>query len=297
MLLCFPIRRKTFVLYVKNKLGRRSTFIFCIHPSEPLRSRTNEAVIDERGDSPRPPLLFRDLLFLFSALQLLNPSLQELLRQRPGFSPRVLESSLHAIGGGTGPAKTPGVGGAAGSDFPGGIDPGAAGDGAGGGASGSAGGSTKVAATERTKTVLACLFEALGSRRATREVARVLCAISAGTAAAAAAAAVASAAAASEAAATAAAAAGEGGGWGRQEAALLVPPAVVVPVLTAAAAVPPRVLLPVLASLPERCADIVGLALEVLETGQAAADALARDEGRGAGGHGAVFRSVDAAGR
>ena len=243
-------------------------------------------------------------MFLFVALQPLHPLPQELLRQRPGFSPRVLESSLHAIGGGTGPAKTPGVGGAAGSDFPGGIDPGVAGDGAGGGAGGSGGGSTKVAATERTKTVLACLFEALGSRRATREVARVLCAISAGTAAAAAAAAVASAAAtaaaaaaATEAAAAAAAAAGEGGGWGRQEAALLVPPAVVVPVVTAAAAVPPRVLLPVLASLPERCADIVGLALEVLETGQAAADALARDEGRGAGGHGAVFRSVDATGR
>ncbi|CAN0291911.1 unnamed protein product, partial [Laminaria digitata] len=93
--------------------------------------------------------------------------------------------------------------------------------------------------------------------------------------------------------------AGEGGGWGRHEVAhLVVPPAVVVVppvVMAAAAAVPPRVLLPVLASLPERCADIVGLALEVLETGQAAADALARDEGGGAD-QGAVFRSVDAAG-
>lgn len=67
-------------------------------------------------------------------------------------------------------------------------------------------------------------------------------------------------------------------------------------VAPAAGAVAPRALLPVLASLPERCADIVGLALEVLETGQAAADALAREGGAAADGK-TLFGSSDATGR
>lgn len=175
----------------------------------------------------------------------------------------MLESSLFAIGG----VNSSGAGAAevTGSDFPGGIDPGISGDGpiasggsSGGGAGGGGvGGTGKVTATERTKTVFACLFEALGPRRATREVARVLCALSAGMAEAIAAAAVAA----------------VGGGseeWGA---------GAVLPLVPAIGAVAPRALLPVLASLPERCADVVGLALEVLETGQAAADALARQRG------------------
>lgn len=99
-----------------------------------------------------------------------------------------------------------------------------------------------VTATERTKTVLACLFEALGAKRATQEVAKVLCALSAGTAEV--------------------VTAGEKSVQPDDEAKVK--------------ATAPRALLPVLASLPERSVDVVGIALEILETGQSASDALAR---------------------
>lgn len=156
----------------------------------------------------------------------------------------------------------------------GGTDPGISGDGAGGAGAGGAGvAGGKVAATERTKTVLACLFEALGAKRATREVGRVLCTLSAATAAAAAAA--------------AAAAEAPRGGRGSAEAEAVAP---------ASAVVAPPALLPVLASLPERCVDVVGLALEVLETGRAAADALAKQGGADAD-RAVAFGSVDATGR
>lgn len=157
----------------------------------------------------------------------------------------------------------------------------ASGGGSGSGGAAAAAGS-KVAATERTKTVLACLFEALGARRATHQVARVLCALSAGTAQAAADAAVAH-----TAASTALRRGQTAGGPGALPAAL-----------GAGAVAAPRALLPVLASLPERSADIVGLALEVLETGQAAADSIAHAGGGGEVADGVVvFGSVDSAGR
>lgn len=127
-----------------------------------------------------------------------------------------------------------------------------------------------MAATERTKTVLACLFEALGAKRATREVGRVLCTLSAGAAAGA-----------------AAAAEALRGGRAGAEAEVVAP--------TSAAVAPPA-LLPVLASLPERCVDIVGLALEVLETGQAAADALAKQGGADAD-RAVAFGSADSTAR
>lgn len=106
-----------------------------------------------------------------------------------------------------------------------------------------------VTATERTKTVLACLFEALGAKRATQEVAKVLCALSAGTA---------------EEVTAVASVAGGGEKSAQPDDAAKVK------------ATAPRALLPVLASLPERSVDVVGIALEILETGQSAADALAR---------------------
>lgn len=181
----------------------------------------------------------------------------------------MLESSLVSIGtsksGGTDTPDPAASGDGAGTGGP----AGGAGGGPGGG--GGAGGPGKVAATERTRIVLACLFEALGAKRATREVARVLCTLSAGTA---------------EGMAAAAAAGAIPGEAARVSAAAAA----------AAAAVAPPALLPVLASLPERCTDIVGLALEVLETGQAAADALAREGGVSAD-RAVVFGSVDAAGR
>lgn len=181
----------------------------------------------------------------------------------------MLQSSLVAIGGGIGITKSGGV------ETPGGgIDPGISGDGAGGGGGGAGGGGAgavgRVAATERTKTVLACLFEALGAKRATLEVGRVLCTLSAGTAAAA-----------------AAAEAPRGARGGTTEVEAVAP---------ASAAVAPPALLPVLASLPERCVDIVGLALEVLETGQAAADALAKHGGADAD-RAVAFGSADSTGR
>lgn len=202
----------------------------------------------------------------------------------------MLECSLLAIAGEGGAAGKggPNAGGAggAGADFPGsGRDPGgkiAGGDSVGPGGAG--GGAGKVAATERTKTVLACLFEALGQQRATREVARVFCALSARTAQAM-----------SEAAAAAAAAAAVAAGGGAER--VVVAVAVVPP---AAEAVAPRALLPVLESMPPQSANGVGLAMEVLETGQAAADALGRVGGGGAGAGGGrvvVFGSVDASGR
>lgn len=215
--------------------------------------------------------------------------LQELLRRHSEFSPRVLQSSLVAMGAGSGVTKTGGV------EAPGGNnDPGDGKGGGGGGGTVGAGAASKVAAAERTKTVLACLFEALGAKRATREVGRVLCMISAGMAegVAAAAEAAASAAAAAEAAVEAAAA--EAPRWARGGVAEAV--AVVVPEAAAAAAEAPPALLPVLASLPEQCVDIVGLALELLETGQAAADVLAREGGTGTD-RTAMFALVDATGR
>lgn len=193
--------------------------------------------------------------------------LQELLRRHPGFSPRVLECSLLAIvGDGSAGKGGPSAGGGVAGADPGGK---IAGDSAGAGGAGVAG---KVAATERTKTVLACLFEALGQQRATREVARVFCAMAARTA---------------QAMADAASAAGEGAG---RVAVVLVP---------AAEAVAPRALLPVLESMPPQSANGVGLAMEVLETGQAAADALARAGGAAAARDGrvVVFDAVDASGR
>ncbi|CAM9263242.1 unnamed protein product, partial [Pylaiella littoralis] len=215
-------------------------------------------------------------------------ALQELLRRHSEFSPRVLQSSLVAMGAGSGVTKTGGV------EAPGGNnDPGDGKGGGGGGGTVGAGAASKVAAAERTKTVLACLFEALGAKRATREVGRVLCMISAGMAeGVAAAAAAASAAAAAEAAVEAAAA--EAPRWARGGVAEAV--AVVVPEAAAAAAEAPPALLPVLASLPEQCVDIVGLALELLETGQAAADVLAREGGTGTD-RTAMFALGDASGR
>lgn len=180
----------------------------------------------------------------------------------------MLQSSLVAIGAGSGITKSGGV------ETPGGnTDAGISGDGTSGGAGGAGGAvaAGKVAATERTKTVLACLFEALGAKRATREVGRVLCTLSAGAAAAAA----------------AAGAEAIRGPRGGSEAEVVAP---------ASAAVAPPALLPVLASLPERCVDIVGLALEVLETGQAAADALAKQGGADAD-RVVAFGSADSNGR
>lgn len=104
-----------------------------------------------------------------------------------------------------------------------------------------------VTATERTKTVLACLFEALGAKRATQEVAKVLCALSAGTA-------------------EVVTAVASGGSEKSAQ------PDDEVKVKATA----PQALLPVLASLPERSVDVVGIAVEILETGQSASDALAR---------------------
>lgn len=196
----------------------------------------------------------------------------------------MLQSSLVAIGGGSVANKSGGV------EAP---DPGiSGGDGASGGAAGGgggkggvAGGGGKVAATERTKIVLACLFEALGAKRATREVARVLCTLSAGAAE-------------TMAAAAAAAAAAPATGMPGVPP---PPPRRAAAVAPAAAAVAPPALLPVLASLPERCKDVVGLALEVLETGQAAADVLASQGGAaaaaGADSRAVVFGSADSAGR
>lgn len=201
----------------------------------------------------------------------------------------MLQSSLVAIGGGSVVTKNGGV------EAP---DPGiSGGDGASGGAAGGgggvkggvAGGGGKVEATERTKIVLACLFEALGAKRATREVARVLCTLSAGAA---------------ETMAAAAAAAAAAPATGMPGVSPPPPPparraAIVAP---AAAAVAPPALLPVLASLPERCKDVVGLALEVLETGQAAADVLASQGAAAAAAAGAdsravVFGSANSSGR
>lgn len=54
----------------------------------------------------------------------------------------------------------------------------------------------------------------------------------------------------------------------------------------------PGALLHIMESLPSRSTDVLGIAVEMLETAQAAADALAgREEGE------EIFKAVDAAGR
>lgn len=112
----------------------------------------------------------------------------------------------------------------------------------------------------------------MGQSRATREVAQVLCTLSAGTAAA------------STAAAAVEMGSGEvDGGQGWRGAATVIPRVAA-----------PRALLPVLESLPPRSADVIGLAVEVLKIGQAAADALV---GVGDGGGGGIFAAKDGAGR
>ena len=131
-----------------------------------------------------------------------------------------------------------------------------------------------VTATERTKTVLACMFEALGAKRATQEVAKVLCALSAATAEAM-----------THFSSSATAATVEEQERGKDDASV------------AARAVAPQALLPVLTSLPERSVDVVSIALEMLETGQSAADALASGGGARDGGKVVFSVAADAAGR
>lgn len=135
---------------------------------------------------------------------------------------------------------------------------------------------------ERMKTVLSCLFDALGQSRATTEVARVLCTLCARTAAA-----------------STAAAAGEGAPWPGSAG---IEGASGARRGTLAPAAAPKALLPMLESLPHRSTEVLGLAVEMLEIGQAAADALvaigSETEGGGGGERGAgIFESVDAAGR
>lgn len=128
-----------------------------------------------------------------------------------------------------------------------------------GGSGGSIGPAARAAAQDRAKTVLACLFEALGKVRALRELARVLCALAADTAK------------------VGQLPRAEGESGPAHDEGVVVP----------------QSLLPVLEALPPRSADVVGLALEVLATGQAAADVLACAGGlRGAGTERGAFTAM-----
>lgn len=210
------------------------------------------------------------------------------------------------------PLENPGgVGGTGGGRDAGGSGAGGTGDGGSGSGPGSAesNAARQMAVTERTRTVLSSLFDALGQRRGMVELARVLASLTARAAASSVVMAEAAAKKAEETAETAAAPlweSGLGSHAAAQEAAVAAATAATVAATAASAssATSPRALLPVLESLRVKNLSVVGLAVEVLEIGRVAADALTRagasergDETLTAGGLGGAFGGSDPSGR